>query len=142
MVLRLKSRLWRTGRRPCKAQSSSYDLAVIAVLLRLVVFRAPNRIIAASGKQWLLASSAPSCAKSFEIGVLDSTRIVSSLKSNRGPKGGRQATRREHPPALSGALDTDHNHDLYADELLSLRGSSIIFVLFFGQRLFSNKQPI
>ena len=137
----LKSRLWRIVTRPCKTQSSSYGLAVIAALLRLVVFRAPNRTIAASGKQWLLTSSAPSYAKRFEIGVLDSTRIVSSLKSNHGPKEGRQVIRRKYPLALSGTSDTDYNHDLHADELLSLRGSSIVFVLFFGQRLFSNQHP-
>ena len=141
MVLSLKSRLWRTVRHPCKTQSSSYSLALIAALLRLDVLRAPNRTIAASGKQWLLTSSAPSYAKHFEIGVLDSIRIVSLLKSNHGPKEGRQVIRMKYPLALSGTSDRDYNHDLYADELLNLRGSSIVFVLSFGQRLFSNKQP-
>ena len=48
---------------------------------------------------------------------------------------------RKYPFAPSGTSDKDYNHDLYADELLSLRGSSIVFVLSFGQRLFSNRQP-
>lgn len=136
----LKSRLWGTVSRPCKTQSF-YSHAVIAALLRLDVLRAPKRTVAASGKQWLLTSSAPFYAKCFEVGVLDSTRIVSSLKSNHGPKEGRQVIRRKYPLALSGTSETNYNLDLYADGLLSLRGSSIIFVLSFGQRLFSNKQP-
>ena len=110
-------------RRPCKAQSSTCDLAVIVVLLRHDVFLASNRIIAASGKQWLFKSPAPSYAKSFEIGVLDSTGIVFSQKFNHGPKEERQATRKEYPPSLGGASETDYNNDLHTDELLSLRGS-------------------
>ena len=66
---------------------------------------------------------------------------MSSFKAKHGPKEERQAKRRENPHALSGASDTDHNDDLYAAELLILRISSIVSILFFGQRLSRNKQP-